>query len=649
MTRQKTQILLRWDLLRTAIINQVVIVFVVFFTISIMLSFFIVSEIGKNSANLISAININAEEVFIKSTKTLDEIYQLYSDMGLLENVQKKKIFNVFKNNDSSIESVMILNHDGKLVDGDLEGNLMKGLDFSFQPFVKNIPEIGDMYWTGVSISQKTGQPTAYVSKRFAGYMVVIQLNLKDISRFIANFRLSQKSEIAITDASGVYLINNDLELVRSRSYDSYIKYGDLTGVTKYKNEYYLPYVSEIQGQGWKIIVYQSLSDYLVPTISMLGLILVVSTLLIFFINWLNFRSIKVITQDLHLLEQEALEISEGNYDIECISSKYIEIDMLSHSFAILIERIRLREENIEDQKQHIMLLNEGLEKEVAQRTKQLLNANEELTEAYSHLKEVQGLIVQNEKLAALGQMVSGVAHEMNTPIGNAFTASTYIRSLSTDLASKVEGNTIKRTEFLESIADVENGADIIYRNLLIASDLIYNFKQISTDHQSMELKNFNLYETINNIIISYGIDFKNANVTFELVCKEDLEIRTYPGAVVHIVSNLIRNALIHGFEGRDKGHIGIEVFENEDMINLVIKDDGNGMDQETLNQIYDPFFTTKRSKGGTGLGLNIVHNMIANILQGSVVCESEFDKGTTFKIQIPKQIVREYMDTTWT
>ncbi len=649
MMRKKTQIMLRWDLLRTAIINQVIIVFVVFFTISIMLSFFIISEIKKNSANLVSAININVEEVFNKSTKSLDEIYHLYSGMGFLEDAQKKKLFNIFKNSDSSIEGVMVLNRDGKLVDGDTQEVLLKGMDYSFQPFVKNISQIGDLYWTGVSLSQKTGQPTAFVSKRFENNIVVMQLNLKDISRFIEHFTLSQKSEIAITDASGIYLINNDLELVKSRSYDGYIKYGNMSGVAKYKNNYYLPYVSEIQGQGWKIIVYQSLSDYLGPTASLLSLILLVSTFLIFFINWLNFRSLKVITQDLHLIEEQALEISEGNYDIRCITSKYIEIDMLSHSFAILIERIRLREEDIEEQNLRIMLLNEDLEKLVDQRTKQLLITNEELREAYSHLKEVQGLIVQNEKLAALGQMVSGVAHEMNTPIGNAFTASTYIRSLSTELASKVQDNTIKRTEFLESMADVESGADIIYRNLLIASDLIYNFKQLSTDHQSMELKIFNLYETINNIIISYGIDFKNANVTFELLCNEDLEIRTYPGAVVHIISNLIRNALIHGFEGRGKGHIWIEVFENDDRINLLIKDNGNGMDQETLNQIYDPFFTTKRSRGGTGLGLNIVHNMITNILQGSVVCESEFDKGTTFKIQIPKQIVREFMDTTWT
>lgn len=125
--------------------------------------------------------------------------------------------------------------------------------------------------------------------------------------------------------------------------------------------------------------------------------------------------------------------------------------------------------------------------------------------------------------------------------------------------------------------------------------------------------------------------------------------IKSYPGAVVHIVSNLIRNALVHGFEGLKKGQIRIEVFEFEDSISIMIQDDGIGMDQTTLNQIYDPFFTTKRSRGGTGLGLNIVHNMITNVLQGSVVCESALGKGTQFTIQMPKQINRDLLELGWT
>lgn len=649
MAKKNTQTVLRWDLLRTAIINQIIIVFVVFLTISLLLSSFVVSEIRRNSANIVSAINLNVEEIFTRSVESLDEVYHLYVQENPEDSSHRRRIFNIFRNSDNTIEGIMILDGKGILVDGGAEETLQKGLDYSSQIFVKSIPKSGDTYWTGVSIAQNTGLPTAYVSKRFDKYIVVIRLNLKDITGFVERFKLSDKSEIAITDANGIYLINNHSALVKSRSYDQYIRSDSHKLITKYQNRYYLPYVSEIQGQGWKIIVYQSLSDYLLPTALMLVSILAVSVFLIFFVNWLNYRSLKVITRDLNLLEQQALEISKGDYEIEPLTSKYLEIEMLSQSFRILIDNIRLREHDIEDQNTHILRLNEGLEKQVRYRTTQLESTNGELTEAYKNLKDAQNLIVQNEKLAALGQMVSGVAHEMNTPIGNAFTASTYIRGVSKELGVKVQDNTIKRTEFLEMVSELENGADIVFRNLHIASDLIFNFKQISADHQNMELRNFNLYEIIKNVIVSFGIDLRNANVTLEFLCKENVMIKSYPGAVVHIVSNLIRNALVHGFEGLKKGQIRIEVFEFEDSISIMIQDDGIGMDQNTLNQIYDPFFTTKRSRGGTGLGLNIVHNMITNVLQGSVVCESVLGKGTQFTIQMPKQIGRDTIESGWT
>lgn len=648
MVNKNTQTILRWDLLKTAILNQIIIVFVVFMTIGILLSSFMVTEIRRNSANVVSAININVEEIFNNSNQSLDEIYHLYVQEYSNSSVRKRRIFNIFRNSDSSIDGILILDGKGILLDWGNEEELVEGTDFSGQAFVKNIPKVGDVYWTGMSIAQKTGLPTAYVSKRFEKYIVVIRLSLKDVGQFIEQFKMSEKSEITITDANGIYLINKNSDLVKSRVYDTYVRSGKKEAITAYQGGLYLPYVSEIQGKGWKIVVYQSLSDYLLPTIMMLSSILAVSIFLIFFVNWLNYRSLKAITRDLNLLEQHALEISKGNYSLSPLVSKYVEINMLSQSFQILIDNIRMREQDIEERNYDILKLNESLENQVKQRTRQLEGANYELSDAYQNLKEAQGLIVQNEKLAALGQMVSGVAHEMNTPIGNAYTASTYILEISKALAGKVEDNNIKRTEFLEMVRELADGADIISRNLHIASDLIFNFKQISADHQSMELRQFNLYEVMKNVIISFGIDLRNANVTLEFLCKEDLYIKSYPGAVVHIVSNLIRNALIHGFEGTNGGFIRIEIFEFEDSVSIMVQDNGIGMNQATLSQIYDPFFTTKRSKGGTGLGLNIVHNMIINVLAGSISCESELGKGTQFKIQLPKQLPEISMDSTW-
>lgn len=649
MTNKNTQTVLRWDLLKTSIFNQIIIVLVVFITISFLLSSFVISEIRRNSANIVNAININVEEIFNNSSQSLDEVYHLYVEEHKQGQNGKSRIFNIFRNSDSVVDGILILDGKGILLDWGTEERLVKGTDYSAQDFVKKIPKIGDSYWTGMSLAQRTNLPTAYVSKRFEKYIVVIRLSLKDVGDFVERFKLSEKSEIAITDARGVYLINRNSELVSGRAYDAYIQNGSKDYIARYQGKYYLPYVSEIQGKGWKIIVYQSLADYLLPTAMMLVTILAVSIGLIFFVNWFNYRSLKAITLDLNLLEQNALEISKGNYDLASIDSKYVEISMLSQSFQILIDNIRQREHDIEERNQDILQLNESLERQVRQRTRQLESANDELLEAYDNLKEAQGLIVQNEKLAALGQMVSGVAHEMNTPIGNAYTAATYLVGVAKSLNTKNQENNLKRSEFVEMLSEIESGADIIARNLHIASDLIFNFKQISADHQNMDLRTFNLYEVIKNVVISFSIDLRNANVRLEFLCKEEMPIRSYPGAVVHIVSNLIRNALIHGFEGRDSGHIRIEVFEFEDTVSLMIQDNGIGMSQATLNQIYDPFFTTKRSKGGTGLGLNIVHNMITNVLEGSITCESEPNKGTTFKIQLPKQVQYKEEDNTWT
>lgn len=648
MAKKAAQTVLKWDLLKTAIINQMIIVLIIFVTLGFLMSTFMIAEIKQNSENIVKSVNLNVRELFEHSSQNLDEIYHLYYQETVGDKGHRSRIFNIFRNSDSAIEGIMILNGKGVLVDGSTNGRLVLGTDYSNQSFVKEIPKIGDIHWSGVSVAEETNAPVAYVSKRFEQYIVVIRFNLKSISDYIGQFKLSKGSEIALTDGAGIYLINQDPSLVSSRSYDDYIRSGSNDLLSQYKGKYYLPYVSKLQNQGWIIVIYQSLDDYLQPTFFMLSAFLIVTVLLIFLVNALNYKALGDITSDLSVLEQRALEISKGDYDFKALKSRYVEINMLSDSFETLIDNIKARETDIERQNEHIMRLNEGLEKQVKQRTEQLENANVELTEAYEHLKEAQDLIVQNEKLAALGQMVSGVAHELNTPIGNAYTASTYMRGLAKEINEKTKVNQLKKSEFLEMVGELDNGADIVVRNLQVAAELILNFKQISADHQSMELREFNLQEIIKNVIISFGIDFRNAGVSVDLICKEDVMMRSFPGAVVHIVSNLIRNALVHGFEGREKGKIRIEVLDFSDSITLIVTDDGVGMSSGTLNHIYDPFYTTKRSRGGTGLGLNIVHNMISNVLQGTITCTSELGGGTSFKVKMPKQLSKLYTELSW-
>lgn len=648
MTSKTNQKVLKWDLLKTAIVNQMIIVMVIFLTLGLLLSSFLIGEIRKNSSNIVKAIELNIKENFQRSTQNLDEIYHLYDESisGKMNN--EGSVFNIFRNSDNSIDSIMILNGSGVLVDGSTESKVLKGTDFSTQSFVKNIPKVGDVYWTGVTVLEKSARPVAYVSKRYEHYIVVIRLNLQNVSDYISQFKLSKGSEVVVTDENGIYLISANKELVKNKSYDDYVRQQKSSLLTTYNGRYYLPYVSRLTGQGWLIIVYQSLEEFFLPSILLLCAFLLLSMIFIALINGLNYRGFSNITEDINQLERQALAISEGDYEYQPTNSRYFEINMLNQAFMTLIEKLKNREADIEQKKAYIMGLNEGLEKQVKQRTRQIEEANKELTEAYENLKEAQGLIVQNEKLAALGQMVSGVAHELNTPIGNAYTAATFLKRMAKDLSGRVLENKIKKSEFVEMVNEVDTGADIVARNLQVAGDLILNFKQISADHQNMEWRVFNLHETLKNIVISFGIDLRNSQIEVNLTCKEDLMLKSYPGAMVHIVSNLIRNALVHGFEGRDNGIIRIEAMEFYDMVTLIIEDNGIGMSDLTLSKIYDPFFTTKRSRGGTGLGLNIVHNMVTNVLEGTIICESTVGKGTRFKIQIPKAVAREQIDKTW-
>lgn len=637
MDNQTTQKVLRWDLLRQAILNQLLIIVTVFVTIAIVLVSINLTEMKRNSDNVAKAINQSFNDRFNQSIRSMDEIYHLYIDDGGNQQFYRK-VFNVFKNADKTIDDIYVLDLKGKVLDGSNRA-IEKGHDFTGQAFYKKVPKLGDNYWSSVTVDLETGVPTTYVSKRYKEMIVVVKLSLAEITSYVNTFEMSDNSEICITDSFGMYVVNRDESYVLTRTYDSYIKAGYEDIIITYKGQLVLPYVADIQNGGWKIIIYQSINDYAVPAFIVLLILFVVALSLALVVNRFSYKRLRKITGDLQRVEEQALSISQGNYYLNHFDSDYLEINTLMSTFKTLIENIKNREEEIDENNQNIRQLNENLEEQVISRTNQLVVTNNELNEAYMNLKEAQSMIVQNEKLAALGQMVSGVAHELNTPIGNAFTASTFIKNSANELSEKVESGNIKKSEFMEAVNEVYHGSDIIYRNLVVAADIISNFKQIAADHQSMEWREFNVYELLKGVAISFNIDLRNANVNLELRCSEEYTMKSYPGAMVHIFSNLIRNSMLHGFIGRDHGKIVIDVMRNEDLLRFIYKDDGVGMNKETLEKIYDPFYTTKRAKGGTGLGMNIVYNYVSNILAGRIECESEVGKGSIFRLELPIQV----------
>ena len=278
------------------------------------------------------------------------------------------------------------------------------------------------------------------------------------------------------------------------------------------------------------------------------------------------------------------------------------------------------------------------LEDQVAQRTAELTSANNELTMALANLKTAQRELVESEKLASLGRLVAGVAHELNTPLGNAMTVVSALGDRWAKLDQMLADNTpMRRSQLEELVKDTRRGQDILQRNVQKAADLVRDFKQVAIDQTSSKRRRFILSEVVSEILLTLWPAIKKTAYEVEQQIEDGLEMDSYPGPLGQVLTNLINNALIHGFDGREHGRVTIRGRALADgMIELSLHDDGIGIPHENLKRIYDPFFTTKLGAGGSGLGLNITHNIVTGLLGGKIAVSSEVGVGTSFTLTLP-------------
>jgi len=283
-----------------------------------------------------------------------------------------------------------------------------------------------------------------------------------------------------------------------------------------------------------------------------------------------------------------------------------------------------------------IKKMNVELEHRVEERTSELISANVELRHTLQHLQIAQTQLIQTEKMAALGSLVAGVAHEINTPIGIGVTATSHLKKITEKLKEQYEANSIRKNDLDDFIKNTFDSCDIILANIWRASEIITSFKHVAVDQSSEQRREFNIKQYINEILISLHPKIKKTPHKIIVECDEKISINNYPGAFSQIITNLIINSLIHAFPGEAIGEIIIRVALIDGIINMDYSDNGNGIPSENVGKIFDPFFTTKRGQGGTGLGLNIVFNIISQKLKGGISVESELGKGTSFHINFP-------------
>lgn len=308
----------------------------------------------------------------------------------------------------------------------------------------------------------------------------------------------------------------------------------------------------------------------------------------------------------------QSIESGDLNYKVEIIGKN--ELTRISTAFNKMVDQIYKTS-------QELQLANEGLEVKVKERTNELVEAQQQL--------------IMSEKMASLGQLVAGVAHEINTPLGNSITALSFTIDEIAAIKKSFKDNALKTSDFEAFISNADTSMDLVQLNLRKASELVQTFKRVAVNQSIEELVTFSIFDQIEEVIKTLEPTLKRTQVKISLSIDDAIVINNYPGSFYHIISNLIMNSLVHAFP-EDRGNIKISVVQSEERISILFQDDGVGMSEEIRSKIFDPFYTTKRGSGGTGLGMYMTYNIITQRLGGTIEVESEVGSGTLFKICIP-------------
>lgn len=295
---------------------------------------------------------------------------------------------------------------------------------------------------------------------------------------------------------------------------------------------------------------------------------------------------------------------------------------------AILTSYIDVTE--VRQAQQALEALNAVLEQRVSERT-------HELESAIDDLHRTQGELVRSEKLAGLGSLVAGVAHELNTPIGNAVIVASTLADQQRRFSNEMAAG-LKRSSLTRFVGEVHEGIEVMERNLRRAAELISGFKQVAVDQSSHQRRQFELREIVHELSLTLSPTLRRAGVTLTPDLPAGVTLDSYPGPLSQVIMNVINNAVVHAFAQQPEPRITVHGQVNAGQLTLTLADNGCGIPPEHLSRVFDPFFTTRLGHGGSGLGMHIVYSLVTELLGGSVHLDSTVGRGTTVTLRIPLQ-----------
>lgn len=451
---------------------------------------------------------------------------------------------------------------------------------------------------------------------------VVMDIRLDNLPVIFNQARINETDKSFLISENGDYLYHEQPEKIMTTGiqdpadelnpYADWIK-TDSAGLREilYQGKHYYLEVYEVGENGWKVVslidqaaIQREIQSFAIGLVTLLSVIFIATLCVVY---WSVKRAMRPYQEVLHF----ARDIADGDFS-QNIPEDYVsradEMGTLSRSFQIIIDAFR---------SENVILEQKIIEK------------NQELENQYA-------FILEAEKAASLGHLVAGVAHEINTPVGVSLTTASYLNQVNDENRKLLSEGKMNKTQLMELMSIIDESVRLLNANLTRAADLVKSFKQLAVDQSSGALARFDLKESLDGIVLSLLHEYKNMPVQIENRCPSGITLQSFPGAVSQIFTNLIMNSLHHGFKGRNAGKILIETQLKGETVQIVYSDDGMGISKENLKRIYEPFFTTNRHNGNSGLGMHIVMSLVNQKLRGSIRCDSQPDQGVRFTMEIP-------------
>jgi len=484
--------------------------------------------------------------------------------------------------------------------------------------------------------------------------VLMTEVNLKSIKQIVSDFdeRVIGNKYVYLVDNNGFVIITDD------PSIKEHEKLPDIKNTPKLKhffeNEGEVGNVEYIDSHGdlviagfadmhqfgnnkaldWSIIAIAPVDKVYAPAYELSIKLILLTIFILLVIIIISVLTGSYFANTITKCANIAIEVSKGNLTNSITNLRDDELGKLQKAINDIIKNSI----EIQEQAEHIAIGDFSNKIKLRSKDDHLSQSLINMNESLSILKSTQSKLIESEKMAALGSLVSGVAHEVNTPLGNALTGVSLIKQKAEELEKHIQDNTLKKSSLEGSVRILAESSRLVIKSISNAVDLIKSFKQISVDQTNDYIRVFDIRAYVEEIFLTFHNKLKKVPVEVEIISEDKIELNSNPGAISQIINNLITNSLLHAFDS-DKDNAKITVTINEDKKNIYIlfEDNGCGMSKKFQKIAFDPFVTTKRNEGGTGLGLNVTYNIIHQKLNGHLKLISDEGVGSRFEISIPK------------